>query len=326
MKKKNYIILLVVLTLGLFSQNFAHTQAASQSSASQVGPVTKVMFKNGYFEKNSAGGWDEYYNNGQLRFPFKEVHTTRDSVFLRNDTLMVDLELNMAKGEIWGEWPGQFRHKMHKITNVENNAPAPPSVSEPENGVRINMIEYSGGTLKPMSDIEWADYRNDSDAVHLYDVLSSGSEALYLYSDSSNRLYRADLSAQILYMAANGGPMNFHSAINGMSGVSANPPSIPAPPQPQLPGTMSQAERDACAAEGRIVERAGMMGAERCTKPYSDGGKPCADSTQCDGLCRAPSDKEMGDVSLGVCQMNDNPFGCHAEIRNGIVEPTLCVD
>lgn len=327
MKFKVFTAIIIAFCLSISVGMVAHGQTASATSSSQVGPVTKVMFKTGYFEKNSDGSWDEYFLNGQPRFPFREVRNTRDSVFLRNDMMMVDIELNMAKGEIWAEWPGRTHHKMHKITNAENNAPEPPSVSEPSNGVRINIIEYSGGELKPMSDIEWADYRNDSDAVHLYDVLSNGHEALYLYSDSSKRLYRADFGTQTLHMAISGGPLKFHSTITGMSGVSANPPSIPSPPpQPELPGTMPRAERDACLADGGKVERAGMLGAERCTKPYNDGGKPCADSTQCDGLCRAPSDKDMGDVSLGVCQMNDNPFGCHAEISNGIVEPTLCVD
>lgn len=332
MKIKIFAAIAIAFCLSFSINIKATAQTSSGVSASHVGPVTKVMFKNGYFEKNANGDWDEYFLNGQVRFPFRETGTSRDSVFLRNDSLMVDIELNMAKGEIWAEWPGQFRHKMHKITNAEHNAPLPPTITPPNppaqtpNGVRLNSIEYSGGKLSNMGNSEWADYRDNSDAVHLYNEVSNSSDAVYLYSDSAKRLYRADFATQILKMATNGGPLSFHSAITAMSGVSANPPSIPAPPQPVRPGTLSPAERASCLASGGKVERAGILGAERCTKPYSDGGKPCADSSQCDGQCRAPSGKEMGDISLGVCQMDDNPFGCHAEVSNGIVEPTLCAD
>ena len=336
MNVKVITIIISLLVLAFSIPNLASAQSVQHSSASHVGPVTKVLYKTGYFEKNENGGWDEYFLDGQPRFPFREVQSTRDSVFLRNDSLQVDIELNMAKGEILASWPGQSRHMMHKITNVRNEAPEilePPTVTsppstpkQPPSGVRFNEIRYQGGKLEPMGDAEWADYRNDSDAVHIYDELSYGGMTIYLYSDTSRRLYKADIQSQTLSMAENGGPMNFHAAITAMSGVSANPPSIPAEPEPQLPGTMSESEREACRAKKGKIERAGLLGHERCTIAYTDGGKPCADNSQCEGQCRAPSGKDMGDVSLGVCQMDDNPFGCHANIKNGMVEPALCVD
>lgn len=91
------------------------------------------------------------------------------------------------------------------------------------------------------------------------------------------------------------------------------------------------AERAACARSGGIIERAGMLGYERCTYRYSDGKAVCSDSSDCEGQCRA-----MGDFTnqsqnneqpvTGQCQIDDNPFGCYGEIINGRIGPMLCVD
>ncbi len=324
---------------GIAFPNSAYAQTSGQSSASHVGPVTKVIFPTGYFQKNSSGGWDEYYANGTLRFPFREVRSSRDSVFLRNDSLQVDIELNMATGEIWAEWPGQFRHVMHRMSDVRNEAPepiapptqtappAPPVITPPSTNMRINVVGYRAGELRP-SGTQWADYRNDSDAVHLYDVLSESDAAIYLYSDTSLRFYRVDIPAQQLFMAADGGPLVLHSPITEMSAVSANPPSVNVPqlPKPQIPGRLSQSEIEECVWSLGRIERAGILGAERCTRPYSDGGKSCTDSSQCEGQCRAPDLNQTDKAIVGVCQMDDNPFGCHAEVSGGIAQPGLCVD
>lgn len=324
----------------------ASAQMIEQNTAAQVGPVTKVIYQTGYFEKNANGDWDEFFTNGTLRYPFRETRTTRDSVFLRNDTLQVDIEMNMATGEIWAEWPGQFRHMMHKISNVKNEAPeppaalppviAPPVISTPpeppapsENNMAILSVSYNGGKLAPVGQ-QWADYRDDSDAVHLYDVLAQSDREVYLHSETSGRFYRISVWRQKLLMASNGGPLKLHSAITDMSAVSANPPSIPPqvsePSEPKIPGRLTQSEIADCVQSLGKIERAGFLGAERCTRPYSDGGKSCTDSAQCEGQCRAPSMNMTDQTVVGVCQMDDNPFGCHAQVRGGVAEPALCVD
>ncbi len=334
--KIKFILAVVFTALAVCLLSSIQTANAQQSGAqasSYVGPVTKVIFKNGYFEKNNQGGWDEYLLNDQLRFPFRETGKNSNSVFLRNDQLGVNIELNMATGEIWAEWPGKLRHMMHKITDVRNEAPEPPPAIPPmtpvtppiftspgnSSGLAAHSILYSGGELKKSGE-EWEDHRKNSDAVHFYDVLSESGSEIYLYSDTSKRLYRIDVMGQQIFMAANGGAMNYYSSITGISGVSSNPPSIP------TPGMLSQSEIRACLISGGRIEKAGYMGAERCTRPYADGGKACTDSSQCQGQCRTDTNSANSSSIVGVCQMDDNPFGCFAEVKNGRTEPALCVD
>lgn len=106
----------------------------------------------------------------------------------------------------------------------------------------------------------------------------------------------------------------------------------PAPEQPGVPGLeLSDADRRACEAQGGTVRRAGMLGGETCIRPYADGGKACTDSAQCEGECRereglgAPASDPQAPVA-GVCQADDNPFGCYSVIENGVVAYGICVD
>jgi len=97
------------------------------------------------------------------------------------------------------------------------------------------------------------------------------------------------------------------------------------------PERFNDADRDACAAVGGHYENAGLLGYFRCTMSYPDGGKVCSDNRDCQGACRVGEGTEVdysgrtGGYS-GVCQINDNPFGCHADIVNSIPRPPLCVD
>ena len=104
MDKRTFLSVIItgLIALAAFSMDIlvpdARAQLAGEASSSQVGPVTKVEFDTGYFEKNARGDWDEYLSNGMQRFPFSERAVTRDSVILRNDLMSVDIEMNLAKG------------------------------------------------------------------------------------------------------------------------------------------------------------------------------------------------------------------------------------
>lgn len=111
-----------------------------------------------------------------------------------------------------------------------------------------------------------------------------------------------------------------------LAGCESTSENVP-PEQPNQSGMMSEADKRDCRADGGIVERAGLAGFERCTRPYSDAGEVCTDSSQCEGQCRSDDlDARPHSAVTGVCQANDNPFGCYAEVSNGRIRHALCVD
>ena len=91
--------------------------------------------------------------------------------------------------------------------------------------------------------------------------------------------------------------------------------------EPNKKTTSVPTNEESCAASGGEWVRAGLAGVFRCVREYSDGGKSCNSSAECEGPCLARDD------NTGYCKNNDNSFGCYRTIedfKEGI--PELCVD
>lgn len=90
---------------------------------------------------------------------------------------------------------------------------------------------------------------------------------------------------------------------------------------------LSRAEAEACVQGGGTVQRDGILQYERCTKRFTDAGKECRDSSDCEGRCLADNPMvKWGAVATGSCEIDDSPFGCWAEIEGGVVVRSMCVD
>lgn len=90
---------------------------------------------------------------------------------------------------------------------------------------------------------------------------------------------------------------------------------------------LSRAEAEACVQGGGTVQRDGVLQYERCTKRFTDAGKECRDSSDCEGRCLAENPMvKSGAMATGSCEIDDSPFGCWAEIEGGVVVRSMCVD
>ena len=69
------------------------------------------------------------------------------------------------------------------------------------------------------------------------------------------------------------------------------------------------------------IGRHGLAGIESCLCPTSDGGKPCDDGTDCQGMCQC---EEVGDAQ-GECSPWVVVFGCQCVMMDGQTA-MLCVD
>ncbi len=89
-------------------------------------------------------------------------------------------------------------------------------------------------------------------------------------------------------------------------------------------------DHEACQAKGGEMRIDGLLGMPRCTIPYADAGAPCTDHSDCEGRCL--NDDSVTDYDAppgearGLCEADDSPFGCYAEIENGTLAPAICVD
>lgn len=84
----------------------------------------------------------------------------------------------------------------------------------------------------------------------------------------------------------------------------------------------------ACAVKGGAFLQQGRLGCYQCVVSYTDAGKTCQDSSDCQGKCQNTG--EFVDTSAsnqsGQCASDSSPFGCYQTIKKGIAQPAICVD
>ncbi|MCA8888950.1 MAG: hypothetical protein KDA46_08985 [Parvularculaceae bacterium] len=94
--------------------------------------------------------------------------------------------------------------------------------------------------------------------------------------------------------------------------------------------SLAKIDAQACADAGGEIRQEGMLGMWRCVTPYPDAGEVCQSASDCAGRCLADDDVTDYDAApgemKGVCEADDSPFGCFAEIDAGRRGAALCVD
>ena len=107
------------------------------------------------------------------------------------------------------------------------------------------------------------------------------------------------------------------------------PPAAPAAETPAAPVKLVPASDQA----GCLVQKGDWapicrMQQPACVLNFSDAGKSCTDSDQCQGNCYADLSQGPPDGKpvAGKCAVNSNPCGCNSRVEDGKATPTLCVD
>ena len=292
-----------------------------------------IHFRGGSLEQNphQPGHWFEKKNDGTVNYEFFETGSTPQSLLMSGPDGKVMLSVDLGAKEIQGKWPGQPRFKtIYTITKVTPLAVAPPPTvppvdpQPPANGNAprpqdLELATYKSGRFARVNANEW---EQSTDLGEIYRLRQVGydNRAVYLLDAMRSLLITLEPARMNSRIAIDGGVFQTYEALTSVSDEA----QTPIPPQPG--GRLSEAERNTCLKTGGIVERAGLLGAERCTRPYSDGGQVCSDSSQCQGQCRTTPNVPFGTPVTGICQPTDNPFGCFAEVKDGIAGAGLCVD
>ena len=85
---------------------------------------------------------------------------------------------------------------------------------------------------------------------------------------------------------------------------------------------------EACTAKGGAFSEQGMLGCYQCVVTYSDAGKACQDSSDCQGKCKNTGEfvDANAKTQSGQCASDSSPFGCYQTIEAGVAQPAICVD
>lgn len=339
--------------VALFLTSFAVVSATpSQAQTDAVAlrpttPISEVHFRGGYFDqdKTQFGRWYEKRNNGKINYEFFETASDGKVIELTGPKGLVKMKLDLNAKIIQGEWPGQAMRTIYKINGIKpmvfKDPPVvappvvtPPVITPPSPPVAnpqaprprdLQFVSHTRGHFARTSGMMWEERATGGQGFPFTEI-GHDDRSLYLYDEGRDVLITLEPKDMQSRVSIGGEPLRRLYALTGF----AQPPQTPIPhtPIPTQPDnrSLSEAEKMACTRRGGFVERAGLLGAERCTIPYSDGGDVCTDSSQCQGQCRSNSDAPTGAPASGLCQPTDNPFGCHSEILGGRVAPGLCVD
>lgn len=85
----------------------------------------------------------------------------------------------------------------------------------------------------------------------------------------------------------------------------------------------------ACAKEGGTLKKQGKAQCYACTISYTDAGKTCSGSADCQGKCYNRGQPVPLNVpnQTGQCARDNVVFGCRQTIENGMAtDGMLCVD
>lgn len=117
--------------------------------------------------------------------------------------------------------------------------------------------------------------------------------------------------------------------IAGSSSGSGTPSTAVPPssePSRAVARVATAVETQQCRARGGTIQPVCMMGQHFCVVPYRDGGKRCADKSDCLGACLYEGTEPAPPHATGSCQRTNNPCGCRASIHQGRVRPAVCLD
>lgn len=351
-------LLLGGLTLSPNVLNLFVVKASAQTVSSSMVPIQKIDFDGGSLvqvDKN-RGIWTEYDFRGTPRYNFETLTYSAPRLRLRGLSGNVQLLVNTQTKTISGEWPGHPMAKLYDVksvqfdtvgkvvpslpsgpsveTGVETIRPVytPPGKERPQSAIRLTaqnlgMAEYDGGKFFRVAGEQWLENAKDG-RLNRYNKIGSDKDSVFLYDASRKYLVALNVRDRMARVSEDGQMMRGLYPLTNLarSNRGGGVPGGNATPIPDQEGKMSAIERTQCLTKGGFIERAGLLGYERCTMRYNDGGNICIDSSNCQGKCLAtPQDAQTNAVS-GLCQKTDSPFGCYAEVVAGKVGPAICVD
>ncbi len=196
----------------------------------------------------------------------------------------------------------------------------------PVTPVTLKVAEYKTGKFFRQNTQNWFEKSNNG-TINSLNQIGYNKTSVYLYDAGRRLMIELDVADSVSRVSYEGKTLKtLYPLTNLLKDEAVEETNLTALETADRPGKLSPVERTQCLTKGGFVERSGLLGYERCTLRYSDGGNICIDSSNCDGKCLATPKAARENAVSGLCQITDNPFGCYSEVVAGTVGPTLCVD
>jgi hypothetical protein len=177
----------VVLTMGFISV-LAPTSAKAEANGWNT---TVVEFAGGSFELNQSGVWLEFASgNPQVRYRFRETSRDEWSVYGRDASRNMDIQLDMYRKKIRLAWPGHPMQDQYNITNV----------SDKLNARQVRYVAMTGKSFTQEGN-DWVERDASNNVTARFRKASRDVWSVYARDDSRNMKMQLDLYRRVIRLS-----------------------------------------------------------------------------------------------------------------------------
>lgn len=88
---------------------------------------------------------------------------------------------------------------------------------------------------------------------------------------------------------------------------------------------LSKIDKRDCRKKGGTIRGVGMFGLPTCVIPFSDGGTPCSDNSECQGNCTIYDERKPDSMrDTASCEFNNDWNACYATVVGGVDQGVQC--
>lgn len=189
MKPAHILGALVILTIGLFST--AHAEPNGYTT-------NFVRFDGGTFERTWSGDWLEF-GDGSNEPRFRWRVTGRDdwSIYFRDDSREMSMQIDMHRDWIRLEWPGHPMADQYRITEADERV----------NGRLVTEVGHNGGSFRMVSPGQWREYNAQGQATYAFRETHRDQWSVYLIDETRDMRMQIDVHRNWVRLEWPGHPM-----------------------------------------------------------------------------------------------------------------------
>ncbi|MEZ5478194.1 MAG: hypothetical protein R3E95_12135 [Thiolinea sp.] len=160
--------------------------------------VNFVRFDGGTFERTYNGEWLEFSDgSNNPKFRWREMNRDDWSVYFRDDSRNMSMQIDLHRKWIRLEWPGHPMTDQWPVTES----------SERVNGRLVTQVNHNGGSFRMVSPGQWREFNAAGQATFSFRENNRDQWSVYLSDDSRKMQMQIDVHRNWIRLAWPGHPM-----------------------------------------------------------------------------------------------------------------------
>jgi hypothetical protein len=151
-----------------------------------------VRFAEGTFERTHGGVWLEFGNgNNEPRYTWRETHRDEWSVYLRDDSREMNMQIDMHRDWIGLEWDGHPMQDQYPIVEADARI----------NGRLVTRVDFDGGAFRMTRPGRWQEFNAAGQATNVFRETGRDAWSVYLRDQSRSMDMQIDMHRNWIRLA-----------------------------------------------------------------------------------------------------------------------------